>query len=934
MRLGIELIVFITFLMLGFNVVSQVSTGCKILPSTHPQISREKKGSNTLMNNYDVTFYNIDLISSNLNTSISGFVQINAVSKIDNFNQIVLNLSNSFTIDSVVINKKKCTYTLNNDELTATLVTPINKSTLFTTLVYYHGNGAAGASFPAGMLNGSYSNKNYTYTVSEPYHSYLWWPCKQDLEDKADSAYINITTEQTNLVASNGLLKKASLVQGNKKRFEWKTNYPIAYYLITFSTGPYLLYETYANPNGATSPILIQTYVYDQNYLNDNKSEIDKTAALIELFSEKFGPYPFAKEKYGHYTAPCNLGALENQTMTMMNGYSFNLIAHELSHQWFGNNVTCANWQDIWLHEGFATYSESLANEFLVSKSEGINVINNEKNSVLASPDNCAYVPSSSLSNPFAIFNNTNSYSKGATVLHMLRFEMGNDAAFFSMLKDYNTKFSGKIATTDSLKNFVNKYTSKDYTTFFNQWIYGSGYPNYQFNSYQKGDKLYIVSNQSSSSVQTPFFKMKLDFRVVNDLGVDTLIAYQTKSNEIFEFSYPNKTASTISPNPSSWNLMSSVPNFNVLSANNDILSFSLKSPSSIGVINGTDISIEVPNQTDVSSLISIFTISPKATIKIGDIFQVSGITENNFTTTLTYIVTAENGTTQSYNVTVNVLPPKSSENQLLTFGILNPYVTGSIVGTDVSVTVPFGTNVSSLISIFTISPKATIKVGDILQVSGITENNFTTTLTYIVTAENGTTQSYNVTVTVLPPKSSEKELLTFGIFNPSVTGKIVGTNVSVTVPFGTNVSSLISIFTISPKATIKIGDVLQVSGVNTNNFSNQLIYKVTAEDGTTKEYAVTLKISENHLGINEFESEKLRVFPNPSSGVFYLNVHPGSLKISVRDINGREIYNFNDEMYSENKFKLDLKEFDASFYYLKFINNEEESIIKLEVLK
>ncbi len=840
MRFRIEFLVFIAFLVLKLNVVSQVTSGCKTLPSTHSQIPRDKKGSNTLMNNYDVKFYNIDLISSNLNTAISGFVQINAVSKIDNFNQIVLNLSNTFTIDSVVINRKQCSYTLNNDELTATLFTPITKNTLFSTFVYYHGNGSAGSSFQAGMLNGSYSTNKYTYTVSEPFYSYLWWPCKQDLEDKADSAYINITTEPTNLVASNGLLKKTSVVTGNKKRFEWKTNYPIAYYLITYSTGPYYLYETYANPVGSNSPILIQNFLYDQNYLNDNKATIDKTASLIELFSKKFGPYPFAKEKYGHYTAPCNLGALENQTMTMMNGFSFDLIAHELSHQWFGNNVTCANWQDIWLHEGFAEYSETIANEFLVSKNAGNTVIKNSQNSALASPNNCAYVPSGSLLDPYAIFDGPNSYSKGATVLHMLRFEMGSDASFFSMLKEYNTKFSGKIATTDSLINFVNKYTSKDYTTFFNQWIYGMGHPNYQFYSYQKGDKLYIVSDQTTFSSSTSFFKMKLDFRVINDLGVDTLIAYQTKSNEVFEFSYPNKTATIIFTNPSSWNLMFSASILNVLSANNDILSFSLKSPSSIGEINGTDITIEVPYQTDVNSLISLFTISPKATIKIGDISQVSGTTVNNFTTTLTYIVTAE----------------------------------------------------------------------------------------------NGSTKNYNVTITVLPPKSSEKELLSFGILNPSVTGVIIGTNVSVSVPFGTNVSSLVAVFTLSDKASVSVSSANQVSGTTVNNFSNTLTYIVTAEDGTTKAYTITLEISGNHSGLKEFELDKFVVYPNPSNGVFNLNVDKGRLKISVRDINGKEIYNFNNEFFLEDKFRLDLREFDAAFYYLEFVNNEKENTIKLEVLK
>ena len=745
MSFRIEFLVFIAFLVLKLNVVSQVSSGCKILPSIHPQIPKEKKGSNTLMNNYDVTFYNIDLIASNTNTSISGFVQINAVSKIDNFNQIVLNLSNSFTIDSVVINRKKCTYTLNNDELTATLFTPINKNTLFSTLVYYHGNGSAGTSFPAGMLNGSYSNKNYTYTVSEPFHSYLWWPCKQDLEDKADSAYINITTEPTNLVASNGLLKKTPVVIGNKKRFEWKTNYPIAYYLITFSTGPYILYETYANPIGASSPILNQTFLYDQDHLNANKSEIDKTAALIELFSKKFGPYPFAKEKYGHYTAPCNLGALENQTMTMMPSYNFDLIAHELSHQWFGDNVTCANWQDIWLHEGFARYSESIANEFLVSKSAGTDVIKSSQNDVLTSTNNCAYVPASSFSNPWVIFDIPNSYSKGATVLHMLRFNLGSDDAFFNLLKEYNAKFSGKIASTDSLINFVNTFASKDYTTFFNQWIYGTGHPIYQFNSYQKGDTLYIVSNQTASSSITPFFQMKLDFRVLNSSGEDYLVANQIKSNEVFKFYYPNKTATIIYPNPSSWNLMSYNLSANVLSANNDVISFGIQS------------------------------------------LNVSGVVSEN----------------------------------------------------TISISVPYGTNISSLIADFTLSAKAKASISNVTQVSGLTSNDFTAPLTYIITAEDGTTKSYVISVTIAPK-----------------------------------------------------------------------------------------------LGLDAFKFDDRSVYPNPSSGVFKIEVKPGKLNILVSDISGKKIIEFSEENYAEKQFFLDLNNLNSDTYILNVTNNNIQFYQKLEVLK
>ena len=173
-----------------------------------------------------------------------------------------------------------------------------------------------------------------------------------------------------------------------------------------------------------------------------------------------------------------------------------------------------------------------------------------------------------------------------------------------------------------------------------------------------------------------------------------------------------------------------------------------------------------------------------------------------------------------------------------------------------------------------------------------------------------------------------------FGILHPSVTGDIVGTNVSLVVPFGTNVSSLVAVFSASNLASVSISSVNQESGVTLNNFSNALTYIVTAEDGTTKEYTITIIISQNQLGLNELESDKFIVYPNPSNGIFNLNVDQGQLKISVSDLNGKEIYNFNDEMYLENKFKLDLKEFEASFYFLKLFNNQVENTLKLEVLK
>ncbi len=833
-HLALLIIVFFS----SFNTISQLKTACKNFASNSNQIPIKKRSSNVLLENYDVKFYNIDLNASNLNRAISGFVQMNATTKIDNFDKVVLNLANTFTVDSAYVNGVKCSFNLINNELTITLPNSIAKNTLFSSFVYYKGNGSEDPNFGAGMLNGIYGNNRYTYTVSEPYCSYLWWPCKQDLEDKADSVAINITTESTNLVASNGLLKN-TISLGNKKRFEWKTTYPIAYYLITFSTGPYVKYSIYAKPKGVADSILIENYVYDQSYLNSNKARINQTVTLIEFFSEKFGLYPFSKEKYGHYTAPCNLGALENQTMTMMNSFDFDLIAHELSHQWFGDNITCSNWENIWLNEGFAQYCETMADEFLISASSGKSAIRNLQSQVLYDTENCAMGTASSVTNPGNIFNFANSYAKGATVLHMLRFNFGNDSIFFKLLKDYTVKFTGKSIPTDSLVYFVNHFTSKDYTKFFNQWIYGYGYPKYATTAYQKGDTLYVVSNQTTSSTKTTFFDMKLDFRVIKSSGEDYLLAYQTKPNEVFKFYYPTKNATAIYPNPNSWNVMTTNLSTNVLSADNDIISF----------------------------------------------------------------------------------------------GFQNPLINGVIVDSTITLTVPYGTDLTSLIANFNISPKASISIGTTLQISGTTSNNFNSILIYKVTAETGSIKKYSVIVNITPLPSSEKDILSYSLLNPPINASISDTNITVTLPFGTSVLSLVPKFTLSSKALASVLNVPQISGVTSNDFSSPLIYVITAEDGSTKSYSVNIVVN-SLLGLETLKTNEINVYPNPSNGVFKLDVNEGELKISVTDLKGNNFYYFEENNFIDNHFILDLKNVDQQVLFLKIVNNQIEYFRKLENIK
>ncbi len=163
---------------------------------------------------------------------------------------------------------------------------------------------------------------------------------------------------------------------------------------------------------------------------------------------------------------------------------------------------------------------------------------------------------------------------------------------------------------------------------------------------------------------------------------------------------------------------------------------------------------------------------------------QVSGTTANNFTSPLTYTVTAADASTKAYTVTVTIAA--NSAKDITAFSFTTPAAVGVITGTNIAVTVPFGTDVSALVATFT-TTGASVRVGATPQVSGTTANNFTSPLTYTVTAADASTKAYTVTVTIAA--NSAKDITAFSFTTPAAVGVITGTNIAVTVPFGTDVS-------------------------------------------------------------------------------------------------------------------------------------------------
>jgi hypothetical protein len=279
------------------------------------------------------------------------------------------------------------------------------------------------------------------------------------------------------------------------------------------------------------------------------------------------------------------------------------------------------------------------------------------------------------------------------------------------------------------------------------------------------------------------------------------------------------------------------------------ITSFTLPGQSGNSVINATNrtIAITMPYGTAVTNLKATFALSAGATAKVGSTTQVSGTTANNFTNPVVYTITAQNGTTSAnWTVTVTVASNTGTDINSFSFPAQTSMTIINSTARTVNITMPYGTSLSGLVATFNLSAGATAKVGSINQVSGTTANNFTNPVIYTITAQNGTT-SANWTVTVTSAPNNKAEFTSFSL--PGQTGNsVINTSsrtINVTMPNGTSVTSLKATFGLSSGATAKIGSTTQTSGVTANNFTNPLVYTVTAQDKTTSvNWTVVVTIS------------------------------------------------------------------------------------------
>lgn len=487
---------------------------------------------NTL--NYDIKYQRLDLNLDPAVRFVSGTVTTHFVPN-QNISSIYFDLSNILTVSEVKYHGSNLTFTqLATKEIKIDFPANIPAATLDSLSIKYSGvpdtTGSAGDAFTISTQGGT----PVMYTLSEPYGAQEWFPTKQSMNDKIDKVDFKIITPSQYNVAANGKLFSEIAIPGNYKLTFWQTNYPIPAYLIGLGITNYTkLNDTMGNP-----PFPFVNYLYPSTALNSTTvSNINYTKNIMTMFEQYFGPYPYRNEKYGHMEFGWG-GGMEHATMSSMGDWSRSIIAHELAHQWFGDKVTCGAWNDIWLNEGFATFGQHLANEkLLMSNTQFMSFLSSEMSYITSATNGSVYISDANLNSIGTIFNGRLSYSKGGYVLRMLKWILG-DTAFYQAIQDYHSRpnLAYNYAVTADLKNSLLQSTGKDFTEFFNDWIYGQGYPTYQIKWNQMADKnlLFKVSQtQSHSSVS--FFEMPLPIKV-NGTGGETayLVLNNTTNNQLF----------------------------------------------------------------------------------------------------------------------------------------------------------------------------------------------------------------------------------------------------------------------------------------------------------------------------------------------------------------------------------------------------------------
>jgi aminopeptidase N len=408
---------------------------------------------------------NLDVITST--------VTLTAQVTMNDLGRLSLDFS-GYQVDGVQVDDQYTAFYRNPDKIYIDLPNVFMKGDPLILRVSYHGHVTpVDSQYISGIPLGlrTIPGNNLTFAFGEPDGAHIWFPCNDHPLDKASYSF-KLTVPAGFTGVANGTLLNETVLE-DKRVFLWSEKYPMAPYLATVLVGKYQRIDA-----PQAGDVLIRHYVLEGD--SDYSSLFGETQNMLDYFSELIAPYPF--DEFGFVVIRTLAGepafAEETQTMVLVdrdnlqNQQAVGVLAHELAHHWFGDAVSLSSWNEVWLKEGLATYlmvlwlddqgyvslTDLMSNleDILVSHASALNFPLNQP------PYDAMYGPGT--------------YNKGAWVYHMLHQQIG-DEKFTAFLREYYRRYNGKQASTADLQSLVQEISGLDLSTFFDEWVYGSGIP-------------------------------------------------------------------------------------------------------------------------------------------------------------------------------------------------------------------------------------------------------------------------------------------------------------------------------------------------------------------------------------------------------------------------------------------------------------------------
>ena len=492
----------------------------------------------------DVIHYDISVGLSDASDSIAGTTRIDVRMLAEEVSGMRLDFA-GMQVDGLRVQGIQRNFSLRSDNLSFDFGRKYNRGDIVTVAVRYHGKPERGL-----LIGTNQYGHRVFFAENWPDSAHYWFPCIDHPSDKA-TARITVTAPLRYDVVSNGTLVQTRLLPDGRKRTQWAERKPIPTYCMVFGAAEFAVAH---QPRVNSVPVDWYSYPEDSGAA---ARRFARTASVIAYFSSLIGPYPY--EKLAQVQASVRFDGMENASAifygeSLFQGRSVAPLAHEIAHQWFGDSVTEADWDQLWLSEGFATYFDALFDEHIEGPGSLKQAMHRlAENLFLSSSSRSQPVIDPSQTDLMRKLNALN-YQKGAWILHMLRGMLG-DAQFFRGIRNYYRMYAGGNATSENFQKAMEAVSGVSLENFFRQWLYRPGWPEYAVSWHwdrEAGEAEVTVRQKQTGGL----FDMPIIIAFEMENGRETRKLRVFEAAQVFRIPLPS-TLLSIQIDPGGWLLKS-----------------------------------------------------------------------------------------------------------------------------------------------------------------------------------------------------------------------------------------------------------------------------------------------------------------------------------------------------------------------------------------